>query len=442
MSEPAPTKREGLLKNLAWLTVGNAAAKPLWFLFITAICTRVLGAAEYGTLLAALALVGLVVGLTEMGTNAYVTRELSRQPGASSSLFTNLLAGRSALGLLAVALLPLGQVVGYATHEVAALTAAGAYTVAFRLNELCRTLYRAREVLRYEAASIVSERLLTVGGGLAGLLTTRSAVGTLLGMSAGILVALLANVAWIHGRLSPVRRAVLSLRTLGDAYRASVPIGLVFLFMMVVNVGGIVLVEATLGNAEAGRYGAAYKLLEMLQLLPTIICTPLLPRLSYLQLHGTAQGFRRVLLRSALGLTAATVAIAAVLSLTAPVVVRLLTADASFEGTIAILRVMAWAYPFMAVGMLLLYALVAADLHRYAAVLTAAAAVLSTGGLLALIPVYGALGAAFAFGGTHAVVVVGAAWGLRHVGREAPDPVGPQAPRPSPSLPRPEHEAG
>src|SRR5690606_34802262 len=64
-----PPRRSGIFHSLAWLTASNAVVKPLWFLFITVGCIRVLGAAEYGTLTAGLALAGMVIALSEVGTS-------------------------------------------------------------------------------------------------------------------------------------------------------------------------------------------------------------------------------------------------------------------------------------------------------------------------------------------------------------------------------------
>lgn len=161
-----PPPRAGLVRNLAWLTGANVVVKPVWFLFITAACMRGLGADRYGTLTAAMSLAAMAVIFTEFGTGEYVTKELARTPAAAPSLFTNVLAGRAATGLLAVAAaLGVGTALGYEAPELTALLYAGAYTVTCRLNELCRALFRAYEVLRYEAYSLLVERVLVIAGG-------------------------------------------------------------------------------------------------------------------------------------------------------------------------------------------------------------------------------------------------------------------------------------
>ena len=399
--------RAGLVKNFAWVTFGHAAAKPLWFLFITALCTRVLGASEYGTMIASLALVGLLISFTELGTNDYATRELAHEPDGGSGLFTNLLVGRAALGALAVCLIPLARTFGYEGPELAAFAAAGAYTVAFRLGELCRTYYRAVEVLRYEAGSVVAERLLVIGGGTAGLLTTRTAWGTLVGMGVGVVLSLALNVAWIHTRLSALRLGALGVDALAKIYRAALPIGVMGLFILATNVGGIVLVEALLGNAEAGRYGAAYKVLEMLQLAPALVCAPLFPRFAALIRSGDTEAFYRLLYRTTLGLAALSVAVAGAVALLAPLVVEVLAPGEGFEGTVGVLRAILWAYPPMAVGMLLLYALIAADGTRIVAALAAVAAVVVAVATPFVAPRYGAEGVALVLAAAHAIIVLG-----------------------------------
>src|SRR5690606_26658446 len=252
-----PPRRSGIFHSLAWLTASNAVVKPLWFLFITVGCIRVLGAAEYGTLTAGLALAGMVIALSEVGTSAYLTREGARGPEETGTLFVNILAGRVGIGLLAlVVTLLLGYLLGYVEAEVTALLMAGLYVLGFRLNELCKAVYRAFEVLSYEAALLFVEPLAVLAAGAAGLLVWRNAAGALGGMARGTLASLVGNVWFIHARLSPLHRRALTFGRMRTAYAAALPIGLFFAFSTLLLLTGPVIVEALLGNEAAGLSGA------------------------------------------------------------------------------------------------------------------------------------------------------------------------------------------
>lgn len=406
-----PPRRSGIFHSLAWLTASNAVVKPLWFLFITVGCIRVLGAAEYGTLTAGLALAGMVIALSEVGTSAYLTREGARGPEETGTLFVNILAGRVGIGLLAlVVTLLLGYLLGYVEAEVTALLMAGLYVLGFRLNELCKAVYRAFEVFSYEAALLFIERLAVIAAGATGLLVWRNAAGALGGMALGTLASLVGNVWFIHARLSPLHRRALTFGRMRTAYAAALPIGLFFAFSTLLLLTGPVIVEALLGNEAAGLYGAGYKVVEMLMLLPAIVCAPLLPRLSRLFHQGNLAAFRRLVVRTALLLGGAAVAAAAVIAVSASHLVLILAGGEGFAGTVPVLHILAWAYPFMTLAMLMCFALIAADRHRIAAWIVGAAATLNLLLDVVLVPRYGVPAAAAVMLGSQALVAALSTW--------------------------------
>lgn len=412
MNPPVPPRRSGLFRSVVWLSASNVVAKPLWFLFITAGCIRVLGAAEYGTLTAAMALAGMTVAFSELGTGDYLTREGARGRQAVGPLFTNILAGRLGIGLLALATaLGVGSsALGYVDTEAAALLGAGLYALGFRLNELCKAVYRGFEVFTHEAASLLVERILVIASGVAGLLVWRSAAGALGGMALGAAISLLLNVWWIHVRLSPLHPESLDLGRIRAAYVAALPLGAFGLFAAFLLLTGPVVIEATLGNRQAGLYGAGYKVIEMLMLVPMIVGTPLLPRLSRLYHEGDHRAFRDLTVRSVLLLGAAAVGIAAVVAVAASPIVALLAGRAEFAGTVPVLRVLAWAYPCMVVAMLMCTALIASDRQHTVAWLMGAAAAVNLLLNVALVPRFGVLAAAAVLLGTQALVAALSTW--------------------------------
>lgn len=239
-------------------------------------------------------------------------------------------------------------------------------------------------------------------------------------MAAGSALSFLTNAGWLQLRLSALHARLLSARAIRVAYTAAIPIGVFSVAATVLIQAGPVTIEALRGNVEAGQYGAGLRLVEMLQLLPSIVCAAVLPRLSSLHGAGDGAGFRRVLRLSMLGLGASNVVIAAGLAWQAPRVVALLAPSAArggaFEATGALLQVLGWASPLMALAMLLSFALIAADGQRALARIVTAAAAANAGLLLVLVPRYGALGAAAALLACQAAVVVLCYGRVRHVG--------------------------
>ena len=89
--------------NVTWLTAGNLAVKPVWFVFITYVCIRTIGAEQYGVMAAALALMSIVDGTLMLGTSTLSVREVARRKERSSLFFTNFLVTRGVLSLVGIA---------------------------------------------------------------------------------------------------------------------------------------------------------------------------------------------------------------------------------------------------------------------------------------------------------------------------------------------------
>lgn len=420
MRAPAPPRREGVVRSVVWLASGNVAVKPLWFLFITAGCMRGLGVVGYGEFTAALAFGGLFVAVSELGTSEYLTRETARCPEATEALFANLLTGRAALLAVVVGLVAAvghGLGLGY----LGAAVAAGAYAGATRLTELCRALYRSFAVLRFEAGSMVVERVLVITGGAAALAIVETPAGVLWGMAVGASLSLIANVGWVHQRLSRLRWSAIRGSTIQSAYEVALPIGLFGLFTLLYHGAGPVLIEWSLGQAEAGRFGAAWRVIEMLMLLPSTVIAVLLPRLAKAYQDRDRDRYVRLFGLSAVGLGAATSALAVSVGVAAPVIIRLL-GGGEFAGTAHLLRLIVAAYPFMSLTMLLSLSLIAVDAQRVVAVGLGVVAILYTVTLALIVDERGAEAAAVGLIVGYALLTVSGFVALYFLGPKAAPP--------------------
>ena len=81
--------------------------------------------------------------------------------------------------------------------------------------------------------------------------------------------------------------------------------------------------------------------------------------------------------------------------------------------TTTVLRALAFAYPMMAMGLVVTAAMVASDRHTWAAIVTAIGAALCTGLTIVLVGQMGTLGGAIALGVSHGVVLLLLLVGIR-----------------------------
>ena len=90
-----PFDRVGILRNISWLATGSILVKPVWFLFLTAVCMRFLSADGYGVMNTALWFMAIAAMVSDFGTSAYAVREVARHRDEASDYFSNLMVVRA-----------------------------------------------------------------------------------------------------------------------------------------------------------------------------------------------------------------------------------------------------------------------------------------------------------------------------------------------------------
>ncbi len=401
-----------MLRNITWLGATSIAVKPIWFLFITVLTAEVLGADGYGVMTVALSLAMIATGFTDVGMGAYSVREVARDRSSASLFFTNFLLARILLVVAAMtAALVAGLLLGYRGPVLWAVIFAGLYTMSLSVITYARSFFQAFEVLRYEAISLLAEKVLVVGLGLTLLYATRSAAGTLLGMAVGMTVVTGLTILWIHHRLAPLRPSAFSPAFVKTSLRRLLPFALIALLSVIYIRTNLILVEQLLGTTEAGQYGLAFRILEALNLIPMIIATSAIyPRLSALQHRGDLPGVRRIFRTGALALAGIGIAAAAAIAWAAPAavefVIRVRSLDPAFAATVPALQVIVWSFPFAGLNALFQAGLIAMDHQRFLVVALAAGTLLNVALNLLTIPAWGIVGASAATLGSEVVLFV------------------------------------
>ncbi|MEM6783173.1 MAG: oligosaccharide flippase family protein [Bacteroidota bacterium] len=428
MQASPSTRRASVVKNVSWMMMSHGLVKPAWFLFITAACMQVLGASGYGVLTTSLALAMLAKVISDFGSSYYTIREVARSTSRASLFITNILIGRLLLALLgSVSVFAASVALGYAIEHRMAVLAASVYVIGFSLLEYTRSFFRAFEVLRNEAISVLVEKAIVIGLGLAALMTFKTPFGTLAGMATGMLLALVFTFLWVHTRYARFTWSLLRWSVVWGTFRAAVPIGLFLLFSIVLLSSGPIIVEVFLGKTAAGHYGAAYRVLEAAQTLTAIVIAAVLPRLAAHIYAGRYHAYRQLLRNSAAALLVITLVGALLLSVLGTYIVGLLAGTQSFEAGGAFLEYVGWALPFMSMTHLLMAALIAADRHWYVAGSLIFCALGGVGLNLLLIPSMGLNGAGLVLIGGHVVASMLGLFGVLSL-RSTQDGLGPERP--------------
>lgn len=390
--------RSGLLANISWLSIANAIVKPLWFLFITAACMRLLGVQEFGVLTAALSLTMIAAGFVDLGMAPYTVREVSRVLNKASLYFSNFMTLRVVNSLFAWGgAISVAMLLDYRGNALLAVCFAGMYALTLNLTNYCRSMYQAFENLRQEAVMLIVEKALVIGGGLLLLFATRSAAWTLAGMALGMTVTTGVNILRIDKQFAKIRRSLVSSDFLKRSLKIMIPFGLAGLFTVMYYRVDMVMIEAILGTIPTGQYGAAYRILEALHILPTIVgLAAIYPRLARLQNDGAYSDFKRLLRNSLLGLVGISILVSLVLTALSGTVIRLLDPDPAYAPAADALRVLAWTFPFICGKTLLYSALICMDRQRLVAIALGFAVLFNVALNAFMIPAQGIHGAAIA----------------------------------------------
>lgn len=359
---------------------------------------RLLGVREFGVMNAALSLTMIATSFVNLGMTRYAVREVSRTPEHASRYFSNFMALRVANSTLALlGALVVASILAYRGASLLAVFFGGLYSVGLNVTAFCRGMYQALQDLRQEAVMLVVEKVLVIAGGLALLVTTRSAHFTLAGMAAGMIVTTGINVWWINRRFARLTSRLFSWRFLKSSFRVMIPFGLAGLFTAVYYRVDMVMIEAMLGEAPTGQYGAAYRILEALNMLPAIVATAAVyPRLAKMQSRSDRDGFTKLLRRGLVGLSGLSVAISVALAVLAPFVIHLLDPDPAYGPAVLALQILVWSYPFYCINSLLYAALVSMEDETFISIFLLAAVFVNIGLNVFMIPAWGINGAAVA----------------------------------------------
>jgi len=386
------------LQDIAWLSAASVAVKPLWLFFITVLCARVLGAESYGVLNTALSLAALAFALTNLGVSQYTVREVAGDRSLASQYLTNFLSLRLAVAVpTAVIALAVGVVLGYERGLLLAVGFACLYYASQTLSEYCHSLFQAFERLRYQALSVVLEKVLVISGGALLLYSTTSPSLTLLGMAVGMVATAALTARWTVKFIAPFRFAELDAQFVGDSVRVLVPFALAGVFGMMYFRVDTVIVEAMLGTTAAGQYGLAFRIVEALNMLPLLLVhASLYPRLSRLFKEGNYEELRRLIRMGGTALILLSLLITVGVAGVSLPLIGWIATDLALEPAGPTLQILCWVFPLTCCRVLFYAALLALHEQRFIAVALGFGVLLNVVLNIILLPLLGIHGAAIA----------------------------------------------
>ena len=288
------TMQRTLLTGLFWILLANVIVKPLWILGIEVGVQNSVGNEMYGFYIATFNLSYILNILLDLGITNFNTRNIARHPQLISKHLSGILTIKGALfALYLVVTFTVGALLGYGSNEFRLLAW---LTAAQFLNSLILYLRSNLEGLmlfRWDSLFSVLDRLLMIV--ICGFLLWRPhpasanhpfTIYTFVyaQVAAYGVTALLA--LFVVARKAHLRRLRLNIPFALTVLRRSAPFALLVLLMASYNRIDPILLRSIAGNAQAGIYAGAFRLLDALTMVAYLVSVPLLPIFSRLCKEG------------------------------------------------------------------------------------------------------------------------------------------------------------
>jgi O-antigen/teichoic acid export membrane protein len=257
-----------------------------------AILTRYLGISGYGAFTTVTAFLQFFGILVDFGLTLTATQMISEPEADEGRIMGNIFALRALSGVVFFGLAPVVALfLPYPTEVKIGIAVGGlAYLAMTQQNALLGIFQKYLKMGRAAIAEVIG-RVVLVGG----ITVVAAANWGLVGAIIALAVANVAQLATLLGfaqRISPFRlrfeRAFIR-HIIGRSW----PIGLSIAFNLLYLKGDIVLLSLFRSQAEVGLYGAAYKVLDVITVIPMMFMGLVLPILVHAWNTGDHEAFKR-----------------------------------------------------------------------------------------------------------------------------------------------------
>ena len=269
-------ERQSIMQNMRWLAGANLVVKPLWFLFLL-MSTRMLGPEEFGKFMYAMSFVAVLGYLFEGGVDMFTMRELAHDPSRFSALFgqTTLLKVISN-GFLAVATGVSVLMLGLPADRCLLIMLATVHMLFQSTTIHFRFIFRALEVMKFEARSIMLEKVMivTLCGGA--ILISRRAEAFMIAFVAAYVITSISALRTVWKQVGFPHWSFDPSALWNNVLRPAMPFAFMGIFLIVYYRSATLFLQWLTGSDRlVGFYNAGYRLVEAFALLPTIVVMPL-----------------------------------------------------------------------------------------------------------------------------------------------------------------------
>lgn len=392
-----------ILDNTAAQLVAKFVGAALTFL-TTVLIIRLSGPGIYGDLTKALSVIAIGFTAIDFGLNAVAVRSMRGKDEVKRRVLVDTVTARLVLSLIVVAVLiaVVHLLPGGYTPEVKSVFWVGAAAVIFQGIYTSINAWFQRNLVYWKmsVSTILGTAVGTIGTVLS-ILWYPTLLNLLASMTVGYIVMAASSVI-LSGQFTHVTRqgVVKSVSRSGEIIRRASPLGLILLFAVVAGKMDAVILGIFRSSAEVGEYGFAYRIFDVLLVLPVFVMNAVFPLL----LDTTHDEKKKIVARSSRALLAVSVVAVGVVYVAAPLILWI---RPDMYTTVTSIRVLSLSLPFFYLTAPLMWQLIEAGLEKDLIILYGCAAVLNISLNVLLVPVYGPVASAALTGVTEATILAG-----------------------------------
>lgn len=355
--------KNSIIFNTALRWTGEVLNKGLWFIFFV-ILARLLGNEDFGYFTYTFAFGSLVAIFTDLGTNIYLVKNISKEKSAVDDL--------SSVAELKIFI---SVIVLLAASAIAFFTAKKPWIVIIFTFSLLLSafidpavsIFRAHKQMYYETVIMLLWRILLVGLSLFGIYFLNFglikvsicfiAAGLFAIAASVMLIKKVYNTDFFILKKPDIRQWIKILKV-------SVPMGILVIFAGFFFKLNVILLEHFKTSQEVSWYSAAFKLIEGTFFIPSIFIGTLFPFLCETNEDSRISDSSHLLFkRAALFLLAIAIIIAAVFSLWPEKIIRFLYGS-QYLAAASSLKIVSWALVFIYQNELFLYVFLSVEKQK------------------------------------------------------------------------------
>lgn len=361
-------------------------------LILVYLVQRSLGPAEYGRFAYALAVGFVLSTLTDLGLQLTITREISRDDAGAARVAGVGLSLKLALAFTATVVLAAFSLSRPSPERLPTLVV-GLALICISFVETLGHVFRGLQRVEHEAALLLLMRLAIFGLGVAALALGWGVLGLGLAYLSGGGLAVAAGFLWLCRRFFRPR---LALAPAGGWHllRQALPLGGAIAFSAAYTRTAVFLLEGLHDPEAVGLFAVAQKLTEPMAIVPAALMAAVFPALAQRLARGGEEAAHLARLSvGLLALTGGTIAAGGFLG--GPWLIERLYGG-EYGGSKAALQTLSLAVPLTFVNYALTHFMIALDRQRLNLLFNAILFCVNAALCAALIPRYGATGAAAA----------------------------------------------